>query len=170
MSATAPVPVEGIFDNLKIFNWARSLIAGIQDGDFEKIIESLKAIADLLGFAEWSAEVMELVSDSKALIVAVNAKDWAAVLREVSEIAEDIAAILRRASAKLPQKPILVGAAGPSLEELDKRLADLAANKVKLDPITIIGLFATFLTIFKNLPDFLAYVREWWAKHKPATA
>lgn len=167
--STESVPVEGIFDNLKIFSWANSLISAVRAGDFAKIIDSLKAIADLLGFGEWSAEVMELLRDSKALAVAVNAKDWQAGLQALSEIAEDIAAILRRVSTKMEPKPIMVGAAAPTIADLDRKLEELAKNKVKLDPFTLIGLFATFLTIFKNLPDFLAYIRGWWEKNKPAT-
>lgn len=166
MNEQEPQKVKGIFDNLRIFNWGRELIASLKAGNLDGILESLKAIADLLGYGAWGEYAKQFVAAVKVLIVAIKDKSAEGIAGAVAALAEVVASIVRQVVAVT--KTVVEGAvkvmasAPPTRDDLDRKLDELKQRKVGLDPITIITLISAFLSIFKNLPDFLAYIRERW--------
>lgn len=167
--------VEGIFDTFKIFSWGRKLIADVKAGDLDGIVASLEAIAGLLGFSEWAVYAKRLASAIRELIAAIKTQDVAAILLASAAVSEQLAEIIRHVASTMAkvqeEQAVRVMASAPkTLDELDKKLEELKAKNVKLDPFTILTLLGAFLSIFKNLPDFIAYIRKWWADHSPQPA
>lgn len=165
------IPSEGILSDLKIFSWGRSLIAALKDGDIDGIIDCLTAIADLLGYGELGGYVKSLAGAFRALRAALASGLTQDVLGASAAVAEVLATIVRYAATLMNKVQaeeavkVMMSASPPTLDDLDAKLEDLKKRKVGLDPITIFTLISAFLSIFKNLPDFLAYIRSWWERN-----